>query len=80
MILTAGMAAYTQSDADAVRAAILALATGQRVASVSYAGPPARTVQYVATDLDKLKDLLADIESSLRTTPGFRLAKTCKGL
>jgi hypothetical protein len=40
------MATWTSEDIAAVRAAIVALASGARVASVSFAGPPARTVSY----------------------------------
>ncbi|HET9063666.1 MAG TPA: gpW family head-tail joining protein [Candidatus Binatia bacterium] len=71
--------AWTQAEADQIRAAVLALATGTRVASVSYAGPPARTVSYQAADLPTLRALLAEMEQSLRTST-YRLAATRKGL
>lgn len=79
MILTSSMA-WTQADADQVRAAILAIATGTRVVQVSYAGPPARAVTYQAADLPELRRMLAEIEHSASTKPGYRLATTRKGL
>lgn len=63
MILTSSMA-WTQDEADQVRAAILALATGKRVVTVQYAGPPARQVQYHQTDLAELRKLLAEMETA----------------
>lgn len=72
--------AWTQADADQVRAAIVALATGTRVVTVSYAGPPARSVTYGATQLDELRSLLSEMERTASGTPGYRLATTSKGL
>lgn len=54
--------AYTREDLKAVKRAIIELAEGQRVVTVSTAG---RTVQYAATDLDKLQALERRIESQL---------------
>lgn len=79
MILTAWMA-WTQDEIDQVRAAIVALAAGTRVATVSYAGPPARSVAYGAADLDQLRSLLASMTASSGATPAYRLAATRKGL
>lgn len=78
MILTYGMA-WTQQDADAVRAAVIALASGTRVYMVSYAGPPARSVQYAAAELPQLRALLAEIQRSLAGTPTFRRVSFSKG-
>lgn len=78
MILTLGMA-WTQTDADAVKAAVVALATGTRVFSVSYAGPPSRTVQYGVAELPELRKLLAEILRSLNGAPRFRRAVFGKG-
>ncbi len=72
--------AWTQADADQVRAAIIALASGTRVVTVSYAGPPARSVTYGAAQLGELRGLLAEMERSLSSTPSYRLASTSKGL
>lgn len=71
--------AWTQAEADQIRAAVLALATGARVATVSYAGPPARTVSYQAADLASLRALLAEMEQAQRTST-YRLGATRKGL
>jgi hypothetical protein len=72
--------AWTQAETDQIRAAILALATGARVATVSYAGPPARSVDYSEVDLDKLRALLAEMTASAGGGPSYRLAATRKGL
>jgi hypothetical protein len=72
--------AWTQADADAVRAAIVALATGKRVVTVEYAGPPQRSVTYAAAQLPELQDLLGQMTASLNTAPGYRIAVTRKGL
>ncbi len=74
--------AWTQSELDQVRAAVLALATGARVATVSYAGPPARSVTYGTANLEELRDLLAEMEASVSnaTTKTYRLATTRKGV
>lgn len=70
---------WTEAERDQVRAAILALITGQRVASVSYSGPPARSVSYEAVDLDQLRAILAEMNQSLRGST-YRLGATRKGL
>ncbi len=71
---------WTQSDADAVRAAVVALATGTRVVTVTYAGPPARSVTYQMADLEQLRSLLAQITLSLGTSATYRLGATRTGL
>ena len=78
MILTSSMA-WTQADADAVRAAIVALAGGTRVVTVSYAGPPARSVTYGDADLGQLRELLAEMERTARSAPRFRRVAFKKG-
>jgi hypothetical protein len=74
--------AWTQTEVDQVRAAILALATGTRVVTVSYAGPPARAVTYGAADLAALRALLEDMEYEVTGPPAktYRLATTRKGV
>ena len=70
---------WTQAEIDQVRAAVLALVTGTRVVSVSYAGPPARSVSYQIADLAQLRGILAEMQ---RTVGGstYRVAATRKGL
>lgn len=55
------MATWTQEDADTLRAAILALASGEKVQTVRYQGPPAREVTYHSVDLSAMRALLAEI-------------------
>lgn len=71
--------AWTQADADAVKAAIVALASGTRVTTVVYQGPPQREVQYAATDLPQLRSLYAEIERAVNGAPTFRNASFSKG-
>lgn len=74
--------AWTQADVDQLRAAILALASGEAVVSVSYNGPPARMIQYHQRDLAEMRDLLASMQvevSAASGTPRVRYAKTSKG-
>ncbi len=78
MILTSGMA-WTQADVDQVRAAILALASGTRTVSVSYAGPPARSVTYGIANLSELRALLSEMQAGV-TGGTYRVAATRKGL
>lgn len=78
MILTSWMA-WTQGDADQVRAAITALATGTRVVTVNYAGPPARSVTYAPVNLGELRSLLSEIERATASTPTFRRVSFSKG-
>jgi len=69
------MATWTQAEADALRAAI---ASG--VLSVTFDGPPRRSVTYQS--LDQMRALLASMEASLAratSTPTYRLAQTSKG-
>lgn len=74
--------AWTQQEVDQVRAAILALATGQRAVTVTYAGPPSRSVTYHTTDLAALRTLLAEMQGSVSAAAGssYRLATTRKGV
>lgn len=73
---------WTQADADAIREAILKLASGTRVVTVSYAGPPARSVSYQLGDLAIMRELLAEMESVASSTSAgrYRLGATRKGL
>lgn len=71
--------AWTQADVNAVRTAIVALASGTRVVTVSYAGPPARSVTYGAAELGELRALLSEMERSLPGTTKFRRVAFGKG-
>ncbi len=79
MILTSEMAAWTQADADQVRAAVVALAAGTRVVKVIYAGPPSREVDYATADLPQLRSLLSEIERSLAGASPYRRVAFNKG-
>lgn len=72
MILTAGMAGWTQADIDRLKEAI-----GSGTLSVSYAGPPARSITYRSMD-DMLK-ALAMMERSVNGGTPYRIARTRKG-
>lgn len=71
------MAIWTQTDVDQLKAAI---ASG--ILTVSYAGPPARTITYQS--LAEMRKLLADMVADVETTAGrrssYRLAATRKGV
>ena len=72
--------AYTQSDLDSDKAAIVALATGQRIVMVTIDG---MTVQKALADLNDLRALRVEMERSLRTStgrPSFYLTRTSNGL
>lgn len=71
--------AWTTEDVAQLRAAVLALAGGTRVVSVSYAGPPSRTVSYGAANLGELRSLLAEAERSQPSSVRFRRAAFSKG-
>lgn len=71
--------AWAQEDVDAVKAAIIALVSGKRAVSVSFTGPPARTVSYQAVELDKLRAILAEMERSVSGAPRFSRFAFSKG-
>lgn len=71
--------AWTQSELDQVRAAVVALAAGTRVVTVSYAGPPARSVTYGAANLAELRELLSEMERSVSTPTRHRRVGFSKG-
>lgn len=64
---------WTQADIDTLKAAI---ASG--VLSVSYAGPPARSITYQS--LAEMRSLLASMIASTSNGTPYRLAATRKGL
>lgn len=72
--------AYTESDLQSVQRAILALASGKRVASVRIGET---TVEYGQVDLEKLRRLEAQIRADIQAAAGgkrFVLSATSKGL
>jgi hypothetical protein len=72
--------AYTHEDLENVTAAIIALARGERVVSVTAGN---RTVQYAQADMDKLRALQSEIRVELNAAAGrqrFVLTSTSKGL
>lgn len=75
---------WTQADVDKLRAAVLALASGEAAQTVTYAGPPARTIVYQTTNLDKMRSLLAEMVAAVGnaagTRQGYRVATHRKGL
>ena len=71
--------AYTKTDLESVESAILKLATGERVVSVSISGT---RIDYGQADLPQLRVLRSEIESSLSSGSGGRtlIISTSKGL
>lgn len=65
--------AYTADDLANVRQAIVELARGQRVTSITHNG---RTVQYAQSDIDALRDLSREIAIELKQTAGRRRTRT----
>jgi hypothetical protein len=65
--------AWSQTDIDTLRAAV---ASG--VLSVSYAGPPARSITYQS--LKDMRELLAEMTATSAAGTPYRLAATRKGL
>ena len=63
---------WTQAEIDELKAAI---ASG--VLTVTFAGPPQRTVTYQS--LREMRDLLADMNRSVSTVPRFRRVAHRKG-
>lgn len=70
------MSVWTQDDVDRLKAAI-----SGGVLSVTYSGPPSRTVTY--QNLDSMRSLLAEMIADVETTAGrrstYKLAATRKG-
>ena len=71
---------YTEADLNNVKNALLNLAMGKRVVSVSLAN---KSIQYAQADMEKLEKLLAVIQADLDAAagqPSFYLTSTSKGL
>lgn len=76
------MATWTQADVDKLKAAIVALASGELVQQVRYDGPPGRSVTYHPADLDKMRALLAVMQADIAATagtPSYIYLATSKG-
>ncbi len=72
--------AYTDTDLTNIQTAIMALATGTRVVSLSIGG---KTIQYGQAQLNELKALRDEIKSEVNSTAGraqYVLTSTDKGL
>lgn len=65
--------AWTEADITTLRTAI---ASG--VQTVSYDGPPRRSITYQS--LDEMRALLAEMTASASASPRYRLGATRKGL
>jgi hypothetical protein len=74
---------WSAADIARLKAAVVALASGEAVQTVSYAGPPARTVTYQPADLTQMRALLAEMVASVNNATGarssYRYATTRKG-
>jgi hypothetical protein len=70
---------WTQADLTAVKAGVMALAGGARVVTVTYAGPPERSVTYGQAGLETLRALLSEIARAVNGAPQFRRASFNKG-
>ena len=72
--------AFSVTDLSNIEAAILALATGTRVVSVTING---KTMEYGAADLNQLESLRRTIASEVNAAAGkarFVLTRSSKGL
>lgn len=66
------MATWTQADIDALKEALKG-----GVLSVSYDGPPRRSITYQS--LSEMRKLLADMTADVNDAPTYRRAKFNKG-
>ena len=73
--------AYTNDDLDTVKAAILAIAAGERVVAVTIDG---ETVQYQQADMMKLMDvqneIKAELQAGMTKQQSIYFTTTSKGL
>ncbi|WP_084668114.1 gpW family head-tail joining protein [Myxococcus stipitatus] len=72
--------AWTADDIAKLRAAIVALASGSAVQSVTYNGPPSRSVTYKQANLSEMRELLVEMERSVSGGPRYIRLGTSKGL
>lgn len=73
------VATWSQADVDKLRAAIVALASGEAVQTVAYDGPPKRQVTYHSADLGQMRSLLAEMSRDVAKSRSRRLAQWRKG-
>jgi hypothetical protein len=66
------VATWSQTDIDTLKAAV---ASG--ILTVSYDGPPRRTIQY--QNLRDMRDLLAEMTRQVGTAPSYRRVSFSKG-
>lgn len=71
-MILAWVVAWTQTDIDALKAAV---ATG--VLQVTYAGPPSRSITY--RSLPEMQSILASMEREVNGAPGYRRVAFRKG-
>lgn len=71
------MATWTQADVDALKTAV---ASG--ILTVTYSGPPSRTVTYQNLDAMRrlLAEMVADVGNAAGTRSNYKLAANRKGL
>ena len=65
--------AWTQTDIDTLKVAV-----AQGILTVTYAGPPERSITYQS--LSAMRALLAEMTAQVTGSPRYRLATTNKGL
>lgn len=70
---------WSEEDIATLKAAILALASGEKVQTVKYSGPPAREVTYHAVNLPDMRALLTEIVREVRGTTTYRRVAFNKG-
>jgi len=72
---------WTTADRDALKAAVIALATGKRAVTVSFSsgGGASRSTEYGQADLPQLRSLLAEVNAAVNDAPRSRSAGYDKG-
>lgn len=73
------MATWAQADLDKLKAAIVALASGEQAMTVSYGGPPQRSVTYHPANLSEMRKLLAEMTHSVSGSTRYRRVQFRKG-
>jgi hypothetical protein len=66
------MSIYTTADRDAVKSAIIDLATGKRVVQTDIGG---KVREFHRVDLEKLRNLLSSIQADLETGGSWNKAR-----
>lgn len=73
------MATWSQEDIDKLKAAIIALASGELVQAIAYDGPPRRQVTYHPADLGAMRKLLAEMTREVGGATSYRRVKWQRG-